>query len=164
MSAILLIALPLLVDHVAPSAIAKASPIDEFEQRALATGNPLVDLPALHRFTPGLYSRTVKMLKGVIYTSRLHLTRHQFVISTGRVTVFHDDGSQRTLSAPHVGITEPGTRRAILVHEDCVWTTFHPTEETDLEKIEAQLVAPRPEHLRERHCLQPSVTAKELST
>ncbi len=42
----------------------------------------------------------------------------------------------QTLTA---GITKAGTRRVLLIREDCVWTTFHPTTETDPEKIVAQV-------------------------
>ena len=31
------------------------------------------------------------------------------------------------LTAWHHGITYPGTRRVLFIHEDCRWTTFHPT-------------------------------------
>jgi hypothetical protein len=37
--------------------------------------------------------------------------------------------------------TLPGTKRALYIHEDATWVTFHPTPETDLEKIETQLIA-----------------------
>lgn len=153
----LFIALPLLLEHLPLPVAALPGRIDRFEQAVLQTGVPLAELPVVHRFTPGLYVREVTLRKGVIYTSREHLTQHPFVISAGEVTVFHDDGSKRRLKAPHTGITEARTRRAILVHEDCVWTTFHATQETDLEKIEAETVAPRASHLRDRHCLQPAV-------
>lgn len=149
-------ALPLLTD-CADHKPAVRSRIDAFEQRALASGAPLVDLPVIHRFTPGLYVREVTLREGVIYTSRVHLTQHPFVISKGCVTVFHEDGSQRTLRAPHTGITQAGTRRAILVHEECVWTTFHPTTKTDLEEIEKETVADWPEHLRLAHSMQPAI-------
>lgn len=160
MSALFLI-LPLLVEHCPPGPPAKASLIDTFEQRALATDAPLVDLPARHQFTPGLYSRTVTLKRGIIYTSRQHKTEHQFALLSGSVSVWHEDGSVRRLTAPHVGVTKPGTRRAILVHEDAVWTCFHPTSETDLDKLEELLVEARPEHLRQRHCQQPALAAIE---
>jgi hypothetical protein len=52
------------------------------------------------------------------------------------------DGNIVMLTKGHVGITEPGTRRALKIYEDTVWTTFHPTEETDLVKLEAELIEP----------------------
>jgi hypothetical protein len=143
---------------------ANISRIDEFEKSLLASGAPMVELPTTHRFTPGLYIREVTLKAGVIYTTRTHKTEHPFVISSGRVTVFHEDGSRRELRAPHTGITPVGARRVILTLEDTVWTTFHPTQETNLDKLEELLVEPRPEHQRERHCLQPDATQRTIST
>ncbi len=158
MSASLLM-LPLLVDHLPPGgAVARPSRIDQFEISVIESGAPMLDLPTTHRFTPGLYIREVTLSVGVIYTTRTHKTEHPFVLSQGVVSVFHDDGSVRRLKAPHTGITPPGARRAILVHEAAVWTTFHPTTETDLEKLEQLLVEPRPAHAATRHCLQPNAT------
>lgn len=143
--------------------------IAEFEKRILATNTPLVDLPTIHRFTPGLYIREVKMSANHIYTTRIHKTTHPFVVSCGRLTVFHVDGSSREIRAPHTGITQPGAHRAIYCHEDCIWTTFHPnpTGEENIEQLEAMLVEPWAEHLKERHGHQPVVESfdkrKELT-
>lgn len=138
------------------------SRIDRFEIGVLDSGAPMVDLPTRHIFTPGLYLREVTLSVGVIYTTRTHKTEHPFVLSKGEVSVFHDDGTVRRLKAPHTGITKPGARRAILVHEEAVWTTFHPTTETDLEKLEELLVEPRPAHAATRHCLQPDATKRTI--
>lgn len=137
--------------------------ITEYEKRLIAQGTPLVDLPTIHRHTPGLYIREVKMKAGVIYTTRIHKTTHPFVVSSGRVTVFHADGSAREIRAPHTGITKPGAQRAILCHEDCIWTTFHPnpTGEENIEQLEAMLVEPWAEHLRDNHSRQPAVESFE---
>jgi hypothetical protein len=36
-------------------------------------------------------------------------------------------------------VSKPGTKRIGYVHEEMVWTTVHVTEETDIEKLEAEL-------------------------
>ena len=38
------------------------------------------DFPTFHRFTPGLYSRTVLLRAGESAVSRVHKTEHQFVL------------------------------------------------------------------------------------
>lgn len=96
---------------------------------------PQQTCPLTHTFTPGLYTRTILMPAGTKLTSRIHLYEHPFVISKGVVRVRDGDGEWVTLSAPHVGITKPGTRRILDVIEDTVWSTFHVTNETDPEKI-----------------------------
>jgi len=98
------------------------------------------DMPLVHRFTPGLYSREISMPAGALVVSYVHKTEHQFVILEGSLTVWDENGGTQKLSAPHVGITKPGTRRVLYIHEDCVWATFHPSTETNVEKLEAALV------------------------
>lgn len=107
----------------------------------------LVDMPLVHRFTPGLYSREIFMRAGIVVVSKIHNTEHQFAILEGAVDVFTEaDGVQR-LRAPHVGITKPGTQRVLQIREDCRWVTFHPlvegeSSEADLPKIEARIIEP----------------------
>ena len=103
---------------------------------------PQVGCPLVHRFTPGLYIREIFMPKGTLVVSKIHKTEHPFVVSKGRVSVWTADAGVVHLQAPHCGITKPGTRRLLYMHEDVVWTTFHPTQETDVEKIEAMIIQP----------------------
>lgn len=78
--------------------------------------------------TPGLYSRELFMPTGMLCTSRIHKTCHQFIVSEGSVTVYNTvtDTTELFKAGDH-GITMPGTRRVLFIHENCRWTTFHPT-------------------------------------
>lgn len=104
---------------------------------------PQVDLPLVHRFTPGLYSREIFMPKGTLVISKIHKTEHQFIVSRGAVTVWDEKDGITHIQAPFAGVTTPGTRRVLYINEDCVWTTFHPTTETNVEQLEAMLVDTR---------------------
>ena len=48
-----------------------------------------------------------------------------------------------THSAPASFISDVGTKRVVHTHEDAIWTTIHPnpTNETDIEKLEAMFTA-----------------------
>ena len=46
-----------------------------------------------------------------------------------------------TIEAPYNGITEPGTKRAIYTHTDCVFITVHATELTDVDEIVNEVTA-----------------------
>jgi hypothetical protein len=100
---------------------------------------PQVECPLVHRFTDGMYIREIHMPAGIIVTSRTHKTQHPFVISKGVVEVVKEDGSRELLKAPHTGITNVGTRRVLLIHEDTIWSTFHITEKTDPVEIENEI-------------------------
>jgi hypothetical protein len=125
--------------------------IDHVEARLLALGGSkqgrgevLPQLPVRHHFTPGLYCREITMQKGAVLTSAIHRTEHPFVVSKGRCLVYlnRDDGWQE-IRAPYFGVTKPGSRRVLVILEETVWTTFHPTELTDLLAIEDALLDPR---------------------
>ncbi len=119
--------------------------IDALEQKMMAM--PAADCPLQHVFTNGLYGRTIFMPAGSVITSKIHKTQHQFVCSMGHCLVWIDNVGWQDIKAPHVGVTQPGTRRVLLVLEDTIWTTFHPTDETDVDVIESQIIEPHSEHL-----------------
>ena len=108
---------------------------------------PEAELPVTHRFTPGLYIREIFRPAGALVTSKVHRTQHPFTISKGSCDVWVD-GAWVHLRAPHTGITMPGTRRVLRIYEDTVWTTYHPTDLTDVDAIEAAIIEPRYEHLK----------------
>lgn len=118
--------------------------IDQIELAMLA--HPALYCPVTHTFTPGLYAREIRMPAGALVTSRIHKTEHPFVVSKGRVTVYTEDGRVE-IEAPYTGITKPGTRRVLMIHEDTIWTTFHVTNETDVAVIEDQIIDKHTEHL-----------------
>ena len=103
---------------------------------------PRVELPVTHAFTPGMYIREIKIPAGTMLTSMTHKTEHPFVISEGAIKVTSDNEGSVIYEAPHTGITQPNTRRALHALTDVVWTTFHATTETDVEKICEEILEP----------------------
>ena len=75
-------------------------------------------------------------------TSMVHKTEHPFVISDGVIKVTSDNEGSVIYEAPYTGITKPNTRRALHALTDVVWTTFHATTETDVEKICDEILEP----------------------
>ena len=63
------------------------------------------------------------------------------MISVGKIAVVTEFGSE-IIDGPRTWVSQPGTKRAVTAIEDTIWTTVHPTEETDLEKIESHVIAP----------------------
>lgn len=114
----------------------------------IATELEPAQMEVVDHFTPGLYCRElrVKAVPGhaTIIVTEKHNSTHPFVISKGTVKVWTKERGVVTLSAPYFGVTEPGTQRVALVDGDLVWTTFHPTEETDVELIKRQILMPSP--------------------
>ena len=103
---------------------------------------PPANLPVTHRFTPGLYAREIFMPKGSLVVSKIHRTEHPFVVISGHAAVWDESNGVQQLRGGHVGITKPGTRRVLFIHEDCRWITFHATDKMDVEEIEAEIIEP----------------------
>lgn len=98
-----------------------------------------LDLEPVHYFAEGLYGRELTMPAGSLVVSHIHRTPHLCTCSMGRITVFQTDGAgTRTIEAPFTFVSSPG-QRVGFAHEETVWTTYHPTDEQDLERIEAML-------------------------
>lgn len=94
-----------------------------------------------HHFAPGLYVRVLYVAAGTVFTGALHRTRHFYSLMQGRVSVVDSHGHRQDISAPHLGITEPGTKRAVYVHDDAIWVNFHPTDKTDPDEIISEITA-----------------------
>lgn len=96
--------------------------------------------PLKHTFVDGAYVREITMPKGMLVVSKIHKVCHPYFILKGEVSVLTEEGVVR-LKAPYSGITPAGTKRILYIHEDTVWTTVHVTKETDIEKIEEEIIA-----------------------
>ena len=103
---------------------------------------PRVEIPITHRFTEGMYIREMRIPAGTMLTSMTHKTEHPFVISEGAIKISSDHEGSVILEAPYTGVTKPNTRRAGHALTDVVWTTFHATTETDVEKICEEILEP----------------------
>jgi len=99
--------------------------------------------PLKHTFVDGAYIREITMPKGWIFTSKIHKIEHPYFVMKGDCSVLTEEGMVR-IKAPHWGVTKPGTKRVLYMHEETIWATVHsnPTNTKNLEEIEEQLIAP----------------------
>ncbi len=51
-----------------------------------------------------------------------------------------EQGGVELLTAPCTMVSPAGTKRVLLTHEDTVWTTIHATDETDIQKLEDEII------------------------
>lgn len=110
-------------------------------QQQLSESPDHIDVPVQHHFAPGVYMRQMDAAAGTLVVSKMHRTEHMNILVKGSLTVATEDGIQ-LMTAPCVLKSMPGTKRIGYFHEDSSWITVHPTEETDLEKIEQQVIVP----------------------
>jgi hypothetical protein len=95
---------------------------------------PQVDCPVRHYFAPGLYAREMTIPAGVAAVGAVHKTEHLTVVSKGVLLLTTDDG-MRKIEAPATFVSKAGIKRAAYAVEDAVITTFHATDETDLDRL-----------------------------
>ena len=100
---------------------------------------PQVEIPVSHGFGPGFYARTITIPEGVTLTGKVHATEHIFMVTKGDITLITDEGVKR-VQAPYQAICKPGMKRAGYAHSETVCVNIHITNETDLAKLEAELI------------------------
>ena len=93
-----------------------------------------------HTFVDGNYIRQITMEAGFVLTSQIHKVKHPYFVMQGDVSVLTEKEIVR-IKAPYWGITEPGTKRLLYVHDETIWITVHSTNSTDLEEIEEEVIA-----------------------
>lgn len=108
--------------------------INRLEARLLTM--PQVDCPVRHIFASGMYAREMTIPAGTVITGAVHKTQHITILSKGRIQVLREEGVIE-LTAPATFISSPGTKNAVHVIEEAVWTTFHPNpdDEHDLDVL-----------------------------
>jgi len=100
---------------------------------------PQIDFNPVHYFAKGLVARELFMPKGAAVTGHIHVDEHIVVIPFGDVTVTTDDGTERYVG-PCTFVGRPGSKRALLMHEDTLWIAINPSDATTREEAEAKVV------------------------
>ena len=72
--------------------------------------------------------------------TKIHKKEHPFFLMKGKMSILTEDGV-KVVEAPYSGVTQPGTKRAIYTHEDCVFITVHATEKQTPEEVEEEVIA-----------------------
>lgn len=99
--------------------------------------------PVFHRFGPGIYIREVHAKAGSFAVGHRHKKRCVNQVIAGKVELFSDDGTSRIIEAPAYFVSEPDQKVGIIL-EDMVWQNIIATDETDIEKIEAEFFEASP--------------------
>ena len=109
----------------------------ESELRKFPQAERLVE----HTFGPNFYVRTLHLEAGDTLTGKIHATEHLFILSEGELLVATEDGTAH-IKAPYQAVCRPGLKRVGHALTDVVCSNYHITKETDLTKLEAQLIIP----------------------
>lgn len=102
---------------------------------------PQLDLPVKHHFADGIYARELFRPAGTLIVGKVHAKENFYLLVAGEIVAWTEEGMKR-FKAFHMMVTKPGTKRVTYAVTDAICITFHATKETDLDKIEAELVIP----------------------
>lgn len=98
-----------------------------------------------HYFADGMYCREVARPAGTLIVGKVHKQEHFYIVMTGEVEITGAGQIPQHVTGPRVIVSPVGTKRVVYAHTDAVCMTVHRTDETDIEKIEAQLVEDDPD-------------------
>jgi quercetin dioxygenase-like cupin family protein len=88
-----------------------------------------------------MYCRKVFRPAGTVIVGKIHKKPHFFLCAKGEIIAWTELG-MRTLRAGDIVESKPGTKRVTYAIKDSIGITFHKTDNTDLNKIEAELIEP----------------------
>lgn len=120
---------------------AKALPTDKKLEllEAMMLQSDQVDVPLSHLFAHGVYMRVGTIPKNSVLIGHMHKTDHLNVLFSGVVSVLMN-GEKKIFTGPCVFKAEAGVRKIIFAHEDATLANIHGTHETDVERIEDELI------------------------
>lgn len=94
-----------------------------------------------HTFSDGIYIREGLIPKNTLIIGKIHKGRTLNFLMKGEITVLTEDGIKR-LKAPLQFVSPAGSKKVGFTHEDTIWVNVHATQETDLVKIEEEVILP----------------------
>jgi hypothetical protein len=109
------------------------------EVQDLALQQEQIQCPVTHNFAPNVYMRQILMPAGSFIIGKTHKTEHFNIILAGSAEVMID-GVIQFIQAPFTFTSKAGAKKVLRIHEEMIWATIHPTEETDIEKLEELFV------------------------
>jgi quercetin dioxygenase-like cupin family protein len=133
--------------NLVPSNSGIVTALTGLEPQAMAealVGHPqIIDVALEHHFAPHLYGRKAILAAGTLAIGKKHRTTHLSVLAKGELIVRGVAGMpDHRMVAGDVMVTPAGSQRAVYAVEDSVFVCIHATDETDLEKLETQLIEP----------------------
>jgi RimJ/RimL family protein N-acetyltransferase/quercetin dioxygenase-like cupin family protein len=115
--------------------------VNVLESKILESPNPLMgdSFPLKHSFAKGLYIREISVPAGIVLVSKIHRFTYAFFLLKGEFETLEEGGIKR-VSAPSYFVMTAGEKHTALILRDVVAVTVHAAEETDLGKIEDELI------------------------
>lgn len=104
-------------------------------------------IPITHTFMGGIYLRTMHMPANTWAIGKRHRYKTCNMLISGELSMYMGKGiPAKRIVAPCIFESEPYQKKMFYTHTDVIFTNFHPTMETNLEKIEKKFIIPEEEY------------------
>lgn len=120
-------------------ALPKREQIASFIADLLAASDDHIEFDVKHSFAPGMYIREMFIPKGSVVVGKIHRGECVNVCPMGDIEIVTEAGDMHVV-APFTAVSAPGTQKIGFAREDTVWINIFRTDETDIEKLENELV------------------------
>lgn len=109
-----------------------------------------VDIPVRHEFSGGIYLRTITIPAGALVMGRRHRGETCNILLRGKLAVYTaEDQPPVIIEGPLMFTTPPGSKKFAYCLEEAEFVNAFPTVETDIGKIEAEVIIPEEEYLQQ---------------
>lgn len=96
------------------------------------------EFPVEHILLDGMYTRKLFIPKGSILIGKIHKKSCINIVASGDISVMTETGAKR-VQAGYTLISPAGIQKVGYAHADTVFINVFRTDETDIEKIEAEI-------------------------
>ena len=120
--------------------------LDIFKIEAACKNMPQLECPIEHEFAEGVYSRKMNVPANSLVIGKIHRFSTYNILLKGSCSIYAGENLPvKKIKAPFTFTSEPGVKKIAYFHEDSIWINIHPTEETDIDKIEEKFIIPEKE-------------------
>lgn len=118
-----------------------------------------IEIPVNHIFSGGVYVRQIEIPAGALVMGKRHRRETCNMLLKGKLAVYVEEGKPPvTITGPMIFTSPPFTKKFAYCLEDAVFVNIIPTDKTDPEEIEAEVIIPEQEYLaliemEEKKCL-----------
>lgn len=120
--------------------------ITALKDRLLSLPGEHVDMPVEHIVLDGFYTRKLFIKKGTLLVGKIHRKACVNIVAMGDISVMTETGAMR-IRAGYTQASPAGLQKVGYAHEDTIFINVFRTDETDIEKIEAEIASEHYEDL-----------------
>lgn len=110
----------------------------DFKDYLLSLGSDGTEFPVEHFIADGVYTRKLFIPKGSILIGKIHKKACMNIVAKGDITVMTETGCAR-IQAGYTVQSPAGIMKVGYAHEDTIFINVFRTDETEIEKIEADI-------------------------